>query len=311
MSAKASVPATGAAARRREPFQVSSGIRSGGFYAVQRALSEGGLIVLGLVILIWTLLPIYHMAMLSITPVGDAFAGRFWPDNPTLENYRVVLSQDHFFLRQFWRQLANSIFVAVATSAIVLLVASLASYAIGRLKVRYGHVVSNTALLTYLIPMAFLAVPFYRVMGDYGLLNTLWALIFVMATFATPYAIWVFRQYADTIPFELDEAAKVDGATPLQIFYLVYIPLLRPAMIAIGTYALLLAWNEYLYAFLLLSSERQHTIPVAMGYFLVTDDAPWSLLMATAVSYSLPPAALYYSVRKYMVSGLTAGATKT
>jgi len=193
---------------------------------------------------------------------------------------------------------------------LVLLVASLASYAIGRLKLRYGHFVSNTALLTYLIPMAFVAIPFYKVMSDYGLLNSVWSLIFAMSTFAIPYAIWVLRQYGDSVPFELDEAAKVDGATPIQIFYLVYIPLIRPAMIAIGTYALLLAWNEYLYAFLLLSSEQQHTIPVAMGYFLNTDDSPWSLLMATAVIYSLPPAALYYAVRKYMVSGLTAGATK-
>ena len=147
-------------------------------------------------------------------------------------------------------------------------------------------------------------------MGDYGLLNSRWALIFAMATFATPYAIWVLRQYAESIPFELDEAAKVDGASPWQIFGMIYLPLLRPALIAIGTYALLLAWNEYLYAFLLLSSEKQHTLPVAMGYFLVTDDSPWPILMATAIIYALPPAALYYAVRKYMVSGLVSGATK-
>jgi multiple sugar transport system permease protein len=279
-------------------------------YAIRSGLAEGGLLLVGVVVLIWTLLPLYHMVMLSLTPVGEAFGGRVWPDHPTLENYRVVLMQDHFFLQNFWRQLGNSLFVAFATMFLVLLIASLASYAIGRLRLRYGHVVSNTALLTYLIPAAFVAIPFYKVMSDYGLLNTLWSLIFAMSTFAIPYAIWVLRQYGDSVPFELDEAAKVDGATPIQIFYLVYIPLIRPAMIAIGTYALLLAWNEYLYAFLLLSSERQHTIPVAMGYFLTTDDAPWSLLMATAVIYSLPPAALYYAVRKYMVSGLTAGATK-
>ncbi|MCB9969375.1 MAG: carbohydrate ABC transporter permease [Geminicoccaceae bacterium] len=266
--------------------------------------------VLGVVILIWTILPIYHMAIVSITPLTDAFAGKFWPERPTLENYQTVLFQEHYFLREFWRQLGNSLFVALATMAIVLFVASLASFAISRLKARYGHVVSNTALLTYLIPMAFVAIPFYRVMSDYGLLNTLWALTFAMATFATPYAIWVFRQYSDTIPFELDEAARVDGATPLQLYWLVYLPLMRPAMIAIGTYALLLAWNEYLYAFLLLHNEERATIPVAMGFFLNTDDAPWSLLMATAIIYSLPPAALYYSVRRYMVSGLTAGATK-
>jgi multiple sugar transport system permease protein len=287
-----------------------SSVRSGGFYALQRVLSEGAFLLIGVVILIWTLLPIYHMVMLSLTPLSDSFAGRFWPANPTLENFRIVFAEDHFFLQDFWRQLGNSIFVALATMIMVLVVASLASFAIGRLKLRYGHVISNTALLTYLIPAAFVAIPFYVVMSDYGLLNSLWALIFAMSTFAIPYAIWVLRQYGDSVPFELDEAAKVDGASPLQIFYLVYLPLLRPALIAIGTYALLLAWNEYLYAFLLLSTEKQHTIPVAMGYFLVTDDAPWTLLMATAIIYSLPPAALYYAVRKYMVSGLTAGATK-
>jgi multiple sugar transport system permease protein len=284
--------------------------RPGAFYFGRRVLSEGLLLVIGIFVLIWTLLPLYHMAMLSLTPLSDTFAARLWPDHPTVENYRTVFTQDHFFLQNFWRQLGNSIFVALATMVMVLVVASFASFAIGRLKVRYGHVISNMALLTYLIPAAFLAIPFYVVMGEYHLLNTLWALVFAMSTFAIPYAIWVLRQYSESVPFELDEAAKVDGATPIQIFYLVYIPLLLPALIAIGTYALLLAWNEYLYAFLLLSTEKQHTIPVAMGYFLVTDDSPWNLLMATAIIYSLPPAALYYAVRKYMVSGLTAGATK-
>jgi multiple sugar transport system permease protein len=288
----------------------SPGQRSSASYAVQRLAGEAALVVLGLVILAWTLLPIYHMLMLAFTPVSDAFGGRYWPDNPTLENFRIVLGQEHFFLQNFWIQLFNSVLVAVATMALVLTVASMATFAISRLKVRFGHVVSNAALFTYLIPQAFLAIPFYRVMGEYGLLNTRWALIFAMATFAIPYAIWVLRQYSDTIPFELDEAAKVDGATPIQIFRMVYIPLLRPALIAIGTYALLLAWNEYLYAFLLLSSEKMHTLPVAMGYFLVTDDAPWPILMATAIIYALPPAALYYAVRKYMVSGLVSGATK-
>ena len=286
-------------------------MRSIGIYALHRSLSYAGLLLVGVVVLLWTLLPIYHMVMLAFTPVSDAFAGRYWPDNPTFENFRIVVEEDHFFLQNFWRQLGNSVFVAIGTMALVLAVASLASFAITRLKLRYGHVISNAALLTYLIPAAFLAIPFYGVMGDYGLLNTRWALIFAMSTFAIPYAIWVMRQYSESIPYELDEAAKVDGATPLQIFRMVYIPLLRPALIAIGTYALLLAWNEYLYAFLLLSTEKQHTLPVAMGYFLVTDDAPWPILMATAIIYALPPAALYYAVRRYMVSGLTAGATKT
>lgn len=286
-------------------------IQSAGVYALRRLGGRVGEVALGLLVLVWTLLPIYHMVMLALTPINDAFGGRFWPDSPTLENFRIVFAQDHFFLQRFWLQLANSVVVALATMLLVLTVATLASFAIGRLKMPGGHLVSNLALLTYLIPMAFLAIPFYRVMSQYGILNTRTALVLAMSTFAIPYAIWVLRQYSENVPFELDEAAKVDGATPVQILWMVYVPLLRPALIAIGTYALLLSWNEYLYAFLLLSTEDQHTIPLTMGYFLVTDDSPWPLLMATAIIYALPPAALYYAVRKYMVTGLTAGATKT
>jgi multiple sugar transport system permease protein len=289
----------------------AAAIQSDGFLALRRGLGGAGLAALALVVLVWTLLPIYHMVMLALTPVSEAFAGRYWPQHATLENFRIVLQEDHFFLQNFWRQLANSVVVALGTMALVLAVATLASFAIGRLRLRFGHFISNAALLTYLIPAAFLAIPFYKVMGEYGLLNSRMALVFAMSTFAIPYAIWVLRQYAESIPMELDEAAKVDGATALQILRMVYIPLLRPALIAIGTYALLLAWNEYLYAFLLLSTEKQHTLPVAMGYFLVTDDSPWPILMATAIIYALPPAALYYAVRKYMVSGLVSGATKT
>ncbi len=284
--------------------------RGDAFYALRRMANETSLLAVGFVVLVWTLLPIYHMVFLSFTPVSAAFGGRYWPDHPTLENYRIVVTQDHFYLQNFWRQLFNSTIVAVGTMVLVLAIASLASFAIGRLKLQFGYLVSNAALMTYLIPQAFLAIPFYKVMSEYGLLNTHIALIFAMATFAIPYAIWVFRQYADSIPIELDEAAKIDGGTPLQIYRMIYIPLLRPALIAIGTYALLLAWNEYLYAFLLLSTEKQHTVTVAMGYFLVSDDAPWPILMATAIIYALPPTALYYAVRRYMVSGLISGATK-
>jgi multiple sugar transport system permease protein len=269
------------------------------------------LVPLAAVVLVWTLLPLYHMLVLSLTPTSATFAGKLWPDAPTLANYVTVLTQDDYYLQHFWRQLWNSVFAAAMTCLIVLAVASLASFAIGRLKVRYGDVVSNLALMTYLIPAAFLAIPMYQVMAGYGLLDSIWALILSIATFTTPYAIWVLRQYGDSVPFELDEAAKVDGASPMQIFWLVYLPLIRPAMLAIGAFALLHAWNEYLYAFLMLSAERKMTLPVVMGLFLSNDDAPWPVLMALGVVYSLPPAALYYAVRKYMVTGLTAGGVKS
>ena len=279
--------------------------------ATLRAVSaEAKLLLIGIPLLVWTLLPIYNLFLFSISPKESAFAGKLWPDYPTLHNFAVVFEQGHYYLQHFWQQFWNSLVIAVATGALTLFIATGAAFAISRLKVRGGRVVMNLALFTYFIPAAFLAVPMYRTMGLYGLLNNQWALILAMVTIATPYSIWVLKQASDQLPAELDEAAIIDGASPMQLFWLVYIPLMAPSLVAIGTYALLLAWNEYLYAFLLLSKDTDVTLPVALGNFLAADDSPWELLMTTGLIYALPPAAIYYAFRRYMVSGLTAGAVK-
>ncbi|MDI1343885.1 MAG: carbohydrate ABC transporter permease [Pseudolabrys sp.] len=276
-----------------------------------RAIStEAKLLLIGIPVLIWTLLPIYHMVLFAISPKESAFSGKLWPDHPTLRNFEIVFKQEHYYLHHFWQQLWNSLLIAVTTGALTLLIATFAAFAISRLKVHGGRIVMNMALFTYFIPAAFLAVPMYRTMSIYGLLNNQWSLILAMVAIATPYSIWVLKQASDQLPVELDEAAIVDGASPMQLFWLVYIPLMAPALVAIGTYALLLAWNEYLYAFLLLSKDTDVTLPVGLGNFLAADDSPWELLMTTGLIYALPPAAIYYAFRRYMVSGLTAGAVK-
>ncbi len=273
--------------------------------------TEAKLLLIGIPVLLWTMLPIYNLFLFAISPKESAFAGNLWPDHPTLRNFALVFGEKHHYLEHFWLQLWNSLIIAVAVGALTLFVATCAAFAISRLKVRGGRTVMNLALFTYFIPAAFLAVPMYKTMGLYGLLNSQWALILAMLTIAAPYSIWVLKQASDKLPFELDEAARIDGASPLQLFRLVYLPLMLPSMVAIGTYALLLAWNEYLYAFLLLSNDRQITLGVALGNFLAADDSPWELLMATGLIYALPPAAIYYTFKRYMVGGLTAGAVKS
>jgi len=271
---------------------------------------EAGLLLIGIPVLLWTLIPIYHMFLFAISPKDAAFSGQLWPAEPTLRNFGIVFGQKHHFLYSFWRQMFNSVAISVATAVLTLLVASAAAFAISRLRMNGGRLVMNLALFTYFIPAAFLAVPMYKTMGMYGLLNNDWALVLAMATIASPYAIWILRQASDKLPVELDEAALIDGASPFQLFRMIYIPLMVPSLIAVGTYALLLAWNEYLYAFLLLSRETAITLPVALGNFLSADDSPWELLMTAGFIYALPPAAIYYAFRRYMSSGLTAGAVK-
>jgi multiple sugar transport system permease protein len=272
---------------------------------------EAKLLLIGIPVLLWTLIPIYHMVLFSISGRDKGTSGRLWPENPTLQNFAFVFEQKHFYLNHFWVQLGNSLMIAVAVGVITLFIATCAAFAISRLKVRGGRTVLNLALFTYFIPAAFLAVPMYKTMANYGLLNNRWSLVLAMVTIASPYCIWVLKQASDKLPWELDEAARIDGATPLQLFRLVYIPLMVPSLVAVGTYSLLLAWNEYLYGFLLLSSEKDLTLAVALGNFLAADDSPWELLMATGVVYALPPAAIYYAFKRYMVSGLTAGAVKS
>jgi multiple sugar transport system permease protein len=278
--------------------------------SLRTVATESQLLLVGIPVLIWTLLPLYHMLLFAISPKDQAFSGQLWPAHPTLRNFEIVLNQKHYFLTHFWRQLGNSLVVSLGSAVLTLLVATAAAFAISRLRVGGGRIVLNLALFTYFIPAAFLAVPMYKTMGIYGLLNHQWSLVLAMVTIASPYAIWILKQASDKLPVELDEAAIMDGASPLQLFRMVYLPLMTPSLVAVGAYALLLAWNEYLYAFLLLSKETNLTLPVALGNFLSADDSPWELLMTAGLIYSLPPAAVYYTFRKYMASGLTAGAVK-
>jgi multiple sugar transport system permease protein len=273
--------------------------------------TEAKLLLIGIPVLLWTLIPIYHMVLFAISPRDSATSGKLWPDHPTLQNFDFVFNQKHFYLNHFWLQMGNSLLIALSVGVLTLVISTCAAFAISRLKVPGGRTVMNMALFTYFIPAAFLAIPMYKTMGLYGLMNSQWALILAMVTIASPYCIWVLKQASDKLPYELDEAARMDGASPLQLFRLVYLPLMVPSLVAVGTYSLLLAWNEYLYAFLLLSNEKSVTLAVALGSFLSADDSPWELLMTTGLIYALPPAAIYYAFKRYMVSGLTAGAVKS
>jgi multiple sugar transport system permease protein len=279
-------------------------------YRLRRNLTEAAALAIGVVVLIWTLVPIYNIVMVALEPHGDVFTSDIWPANPSFESFWIVVTEQYWYLEHFWHQFGNSLYVGVATVLLTLVIGSLASFSIGRIRIRYGWLVSNAALLTYVIPASFLAIPFYRIMHIYGLSNNLWSVIAAEVTFATPYAIFIFHQYGVSIPIELDEAARIDGASPIQIYFRIYLPLMAPALVAVGTYALLLAWNEYLYQFLLLSSKRSMTVPVALAQFLNSDEAPWNYMMATAIVYALPPVAIYYAFRRRMTAGLAMGGVK-
>ncbi len=289
---------------------VRTRLRSKLHYRLQRYAIEAACLVLGFVIVVWSITPIYNMWLIALSRHGDIFGGALWPADPSLESFRVVIYEDFWYLARFWHQFGNSFYVGLMVMFLTLFIGSLASFMVGRMRVRSGWMLTNAALMTYVIPASFLAIPIYRIMQIYGLGNHLSSVILALTTFATPYAIFIFSQYGKSIPMELDESARIDGANPWQIYFRIYLPLMAPALVAVGTYALLLAWNEYLYNFLLLSTPESMTVAVALAQFLNSDESPWNFMMATAIIYAMPPIILYYGFRRYMAAGLTMGGVK-
>jgi len=275
-----------------------------------RYASNVGAAILSAVLLVWTLTPIYNIVMVSFEAEGDVFSDHLWPANASANSFWIVVSQGYWYLEYFWHQFGNSVYIASMVTLLVLTIGSLTSFSVMRMRNRNGWVITNAALLTYVIPASFLAIPFYLIMQRYGLHNNPWSVIAAIVTFATPYAIFIFQEYGRSIPLELDESARIDGASPIQIYFKIYLPLMVPALVAVGTFALLAAWNEYLYQFLLLSNKQSMTVPVALAQFLNSDVAPWNYMMATAIIYALPPIATYYAFRNRMSSGLTMGGVK-
>ena len=196
------------------------------------------------------------------------------------------------------------------TLVLTVLISSLASFALGRMRLGRGGVISTAALLVYMVPAYFLVIPFYLLMHSYGLMDSLWAVIAADVTFAVPYAVLILQWYGRLIPMELDEAARIDGASPGQVYVTIYLPLMAPALAAVGTFALLTAWNEYLYQFILLSSPRNKTVAITLATFFDNEDTPWNYPVAASLLYALPPIVLFFAVRRYIAAGLTLGSVK-
>jgi multiple sugar transport system permease protein len=272
---------------------------------LRRTLGEAGSVMLGVVLLIWSLLPVYNLLLIALDPEeGEIeFAGNLWPPQPSLDGFIDVVTQEARYLEEFWHQFGNSLYIGLLTMVLTVLIGSLASFAVSRLWLSKGSLLTNAALLTYAIPASFLIVPYYRIMHSYGLFGGPWAVIAAQVTFATPFALLILQLYAKLIPFEFDDAARVDGASAVQVYLHIYLPLMTPALAVVAIYALLLAWNDYLYQAVLLL-PRNATVSVTQGQLLTDTDAPWNAMMAAAIIYALPPLAVLFALRRYVAASL-------
>jgi len=272
---------------------------------VRRMLIEAGSALLGLALLIWSLLPLYNMLLIALDPEeGEVeFAGNLWTPEPSLQSFVEVVTQDTRYLENFWQQFGNSLVIGLATTVLTLAIGSLASFAVSHLRLAKGPLLTDTALLSYAIPGSFLIVPYYRIVHAYGLADSLLGVVAAQVTFAVPFAVLILQLYARLIPSELDDAARVDGASPVQIYLRVYLPVMIPALAVVAVYALLLAWNDYLYQSVLLLPDNA-TFAMTQGNLFADTDAEWNAMMAAGIIYVLPPIVLLLTLRRHVAASL-------
>jgi len=268
------------------------------------------LVVAVVVLAFWSIFPVYWMIVTSFKGPEEIFAPSLIPQKPSIENYYLIFYQIHDKASEFWIQLFNSFLVAIGNTGFVLLVSVFAAYATARFRFRGAGLVARLTLITYVIPSAFLVVPFFILIASYGLIDEIISVVMATTAFSSPFAIWVLRDYFMSIPKEIEEAALVDGANRLRVFVSIALPLAAPALVAMATYAFIYGWNEYLYVFVLISSTSKMTLPISMGGMLTSDDVPWGVLSAMATVYSIPPVVFYYLISRYVVLGLVRGAVK-
>jgi multiple sugar transport system permease protein len=272
---------------------------------LRRMLTEAGSVLLGVALLIWSLLPVYNMFLIALDPEeGEVeFTGNLWTPEPSLQSFVEVVTQDARYLETFWQMFGNSVIIGAATTVLTVAIGSLASFAVSHLRLGKGRLLINAALLSYAIPASFLIVPYYRIVHAYGLSDNLLAVIAAQVTFATPFAILILQLYGRLIPAALDDAARVDGASPVQIYLRVYLPVMIPALAVVAVYALLLAWNDYLYQAVLLLPDRA-TVAMMQGNLFADTDAEWNAMMAAGIIYALPPIVLLIVLRRHVAASL-------
>jgi multiple sugar transport system permease protein len=263
--------------------------------------------VLILPMLIFVLFPFYWIIVTSFkTDLQiQQYHSIYVPDPWTTEQYRSLL-QDTPFITWF----GNTVFVAVTSTALSVFVAALAAYALARLRFTGAKLLTTLLLVTYLLPSSLLFIPLYSILTNLGIINTYWALIFTYPTFLMPFATWVLLGYFRSIPVELEEAAMIDGANRLLAFWRITLPLAAPALLSVTLFAFTNAWNEFLFAFVFITSERLKTLPIGLQLLVFGDIYPWGQLMAAALMMAVPVVLVYIFAQRYLVAGLTAGSVK-
>jgi multiple sugar transport system permease protein len=258
-------------------------------------------------LMVFALGPFYWMLALSVRPSEIVFSTPpplvYW--DLTLDNYRTVIESTPFV-----RMFLNSLGVSIATTAVTLLFAAMAAHSLARLRFRGRLLISRGVLITYIFPQILLVVPLFVAMVNLRLANSYLGLVLTYLTFSFPFAMWMLTAYFQTIPVELEEAALIDGASRFTVFCRIVLPLAKPGIAAAGIFTFIHAWNEFLYALVLMNAEEKATLTIGLLRLLSSETLDWGAMLAATSMMVVPVVFAFLYYQRHLVSGLTAGATR-
>jgi multiple sugar transport system permease protein len=270
----------------------------------RRKLSWG---TANLLVLLYAFVPVIWIISLSVKSAGTLNDGNFWPRAVAWDNYTAIFKNDDFV-----RALINSIGICLIATVIALVFGTMAAYAIARLDFPGKRLMIGVSLLIAMFPQIALVTPLFKIETTLGLFNTWQGLIIPYITFALPLAIYTLSAFFREIPWELEKAAKMDGATPYQAFRRVITPLAMPGVFTTAILVFIACWNDFLFAISLTSTSQSRTVPAAMSYFTgaTTFEKPTGPVAAAAVVITIPVLLVVLAFQRRIVAGLTAGAVK-
>lgn len=275
---------------------------------VGKVASRAGFYLVALGITLFFVFPYYWQFMTGMKPPRELYAmpARWFPSEFYVDSFVRVFTE-----RPFLTFMRNSLIVASLTTALALLVGSLAAYALARLPIRGRMLILGGILSATMFPGTSIIGPLFLVISNVGLVNTFPGLIWPYTSFALPFTIWVLTNFYSQIPLELEEAAEVDGCSPLQAFYKVILPLAAPGLATTAILVFISAWNEFLFALTFTRTADVRTVPVGIaGFTGIRDEIPWGEVSAASVIVTLPLIVLAIVFQRQIIQGLTAGAIK-